>query len=406
MNNRDILIFFGAGASKAADERFPLVTEFFSKAAQLADAEPRRATGQTRNSEFDPLWRFLFKVETKGLWDANNRLPGYIPTINGIKHQCSKNPKAFEEMMRQSLSSTNSLNLGHAHTNIENIVQRIETLGFKSGANRTRRTLIEFMVWLLFNIEKSASIDYAKTPHAKLIKALDERGLLKRTILVSFNYDLVLERSIRALDRPNRPLWNSIVGCGHVWPGYYSMEKGRIIRERTTRVVDDKLVLLKPHGSLAWLRDDNNVFPIVEDRGEFGGRPTVPISNEELQSLFSNRAWEPVIIAPGRIKRMAGTNNYDTWKILQRALSSDTNKVAVIGWNVPDTDDDIKNRFIRFIDDRQDDNIIDKLIISDVKWEDAFADKMSMIFMPRRVEKLVAGFQNDAEKIADLLANQ
>ena len=298
------------------------------------------------------------------------------------------------------MSWTLSLNSGHAWTNIEHIVGKIEKLGVKAGGNNTRKALHKFLIWLFSRLEQEAQLNYRETPHAKLIHSLSETGLLSRTVFVSFNYDLVLERSMRALDEPQRHFWQGITGYGCEWPGYYSMREGRFIKGRVMPSSDEKTLILKPHGSLAWLRSGDDIFPIADDRDANGPCAGVPMDNKDLENIIAQGAWDPVIIAPGKIKRMAGKHSWDTWKVLQRLLTNEIRKVVIIGWNVPETDEDIKNRITRFIDDRKIDNIIEKLVVCDIKGEDAFVDKMSMLFMPARTTRLLGGFENDAEKIA------
>jgi hypothetical protein len=223
--------------------------------------------------------------------------------------------------------------------------------------------------------------------------------LLRRTIFVSFNYDLILERSIQAL---NPKYWNAISGYGFDCSGYFSMATGKVIKEQEIKKDRENLILLKPHGSLAWLKEQDVVYPIVDDR--VAGTPQFPLDDASLKEIFARKEHESAIIPPGRIKRMAGRHSWETWKVLQNALEREAKKVAVIGWNVPDTDSDVRNRINRFIDQREEDNIIETLVVCDKKKEDSFVDRMSMVFTPAKVEPLSDGFGDGVTAIVKALA--
>jgi hypothetical protein len=399
MSQRDILIFFGAGASKAANSQFPLVGEFFRIAGKMVQGDIKVAeASRSFPSEWDPFWDFLHVVETNKLWDGNV-LPTHSHVIEFIQKCEGNDLLKVVDSMREYLSWMLSLNPGNSGTNIENVVTAIEQFSFKDGANQAKKSLTKFLVWLFSRVEREAALDYKNTPHARLVKTLADKGLLKRTILVSFNYDLVLERSIRALDSDRDWLWHGITGYGFGCPGYFSMNEMKLHKKPVPKQNDDRLVLLKPHGSLAWFRDHDEVYPIVDDRDAYSGRPTAPMDDKQLQSAFASNPYEPVIIPPGKIKRMAGLHSWETWKLLQNALELGVKKVAVVGWNVPETDGDVRNRINRFIDRRSDENIIKKLVVCDVKKEDSFGDRMSMIFMPAQLKTLTDGFQEGAEEI-------
>lgn len=402
----DTLVIFGAGASRAASPFFPLVNDVFKITGQFVQRDIYDA-GQMGAvpSGLDSLWALLGQIESKRLWRNNNpAVYSHSHQLDHILHPADSSPIKIRDSMREYISWMLSLNSGNSGTSIEHVVTRAEEISYFQHDNAVRAALYKFLTWLFFRVEKTAELDYRKTPHAVFVDTLAKMGLLRQSLFVSFNYDMVLERSIRALDDPQSFFWHAICGYGFECPGYYSLRDGKIKRERVRR--DQGLILLKPHGSLAWARQrqGDDVFPIVDDREPYGGRPIVPTENQDLEKIFEQDGLEPVIIAPGRIKRLAGQHSWSTWRVLKAAIQSHVKKVVVIGWNVPETDEDIKGRINSYIDGRSEGDQIEKLIICDPNPSSAFHDRMSMIFMPKTTVHLKKGFEQGASEIVGHLA--
>ncbi|MBK7207765.1 MAG: hypothetical protein IPH91_05740 [Elusimicrobia bacterium] len=397
----NILIFFGAGASRAASPLFPLVNDLFKVAGQLVEREINLSESKNMLPVgMDPFWQFMDYMEKKNLWQSTRNFLG-AHHLEPILRTRSETLPEIRQSMKSYLGWLLSLNSGKFLTSIEAVVRQIEGIHFNSGVNETRSALNRFLTWLFLRVEKEAALDYQKTPHAFFLKTLLDKGLLSQTMFVSFNYDTVLEKSIRALDATRNINWNPIGGYGFDPAGYYSLKKGRIENGKVLK--DGGLTIIKPHGSLAWARKEDDVFPIVDDRGNFGDRPGVPWNNGDLEDIFQRSGLEPAIIAPGRIKRLSGPHSWQTWRALRAAIRTQVKKIVVIGWNIPKTDEEIKERISRYIEARSDEEQIEKLIICDPNASTVFFDRMSAVFMPKRRVHLTEGFEKESDRIIEHL---
>lgn len=402
---RDILIFVGAGASRAANPLYPLITDFLSTAIKIVTEtldSPSLTASQVKSTK--PFWQFIREGMDHGFFKLNEILiQSYYPNME-VNWEASNVTDFPVNKMKSQLASARSQNpFGiHCH-NFEKIVETAQK-NLRVGSNDAMVALRLFLVWLFSEVERRATPAIVDTPHSKMIAKLNQNGLLSRTIFVSFNYDLLLERAIQSHETPEYVYWSPYSGFGFTPPGYFSVtdhvfKSGRITPE------ENKSLILKPHGSLGWIENEGSVCPIVNDSSALSVPSRVPNTNE-LCELFLSSTRTPFIIPPGPIKRHFGRHSFRTWNIIKNAISHEAKKIVVIGWNIPDSDNDVFNRLIRYSDLRPDDRQLDRLIVCDKREEDHFYDKYGQIFIPLRpTVALKRGFEWDAEEIVENLIN-
>jgi len=223
--------------------------------------------------------------------------------------------------------------------------------------------------------------------------------VLRNSVFLSFNYDLILERAI--FDNPtpgHHSNWDPITGYGYYASQYvstkdlsvrnsikYAPHKGFI-----SRIMNKKKLsypILKPHGSLAWFYDsEHHVCPLLNDAGKDITLPSGAEIAETVAQLNKEQSRikieGPVLIPPTKIKRYYGEHAFPVLKLISKAFECCRN-IIVIGWNIPETDTDVRDRILRSMDNREIQRGVEKLIICDVKDTESFYDKFSMYFTPK-----------------------
>jgi hypothetical protein len=255
-SDRNILIFAGAGASKAvAPDLYPTTVEFF----QDLPSNIKNNSLFTRVVEFlkdsssnDPidielvLWRLQELVGFCSLVNDQSSLPGWMLAGNRLIN---------------SLDKKSNQNIGHLSQ-------------ISSRANQQLNKLIDEINARVYDL-------YSKLPPENRLDEtwaplLDQLSLIGPKIeVVTTNYDMVIEA---ALDK------NKIVDNG--WRGSIvrSLDSDIWAADAGTR---NKGLLTKLHGSVNWTRDNNQIYvsdPLFKGSHEshviiypgFKGRPSEP----------------------------------------------------------------------------------------------------------------------------------
>lgn len=143
-------------------------------------------------------------------------------------------------------------------------------------------------------------------------KAGAPRRYMRNTV-ITFNYDTVLEESIR---KWNVPIW-------------YGFDGGAVKYDQSSKAiatrVDDGLALLKLHGSVNWAEPEKS-----------NGQITIYDSYGDLL----NRRLRPTLIPPTWRKSFTGALS-QIWDAAVTALSEAT-RIIIIGFSMPPTDIHIK----------------------------------------------------------------
>ena len=159
----------------------------------------------------------------------------------------------------------------------------------------------------------------------RLIKSDDD------VCLISFNYDLLLDRAVADAARTNGLNWSHGMTflAGIEFPSYKGVE-------------NPKIRLLKLHGSLNWLQ--------CENCGHVRLYPTMKYDNirrtswPPCRSCSGNR-FKPLLVAPTPKKLIPGPLQ-EAWETATNCLHIASNLI-VIGYSFPAIDRKVRNLFLR-----------------------------------------------------------
>lgn len=151
------------------------------------------------------------------------------------------------------------------------------------------------------------------------LKVLQKLG--KGDTILTFNYDTTIEESIDSAD-----LWSPVDGYG---PNVYgrSLDWGKkwLASRNAPRDKRTNVLLLKLHGSVNWVLDDN-------DNVRLKPRPYV------VRTKSGNPSFEKVsILPPGWNKRIDKNPYKQFWRLARRKLEQ-CKSFVVIGYSLPEMD--------------------------------------------------------------------
>ena len=186
---------------------------------------------------------------------------------------------------------------------------RTFTGGFtKAELETRRRTLLQGVEGWFHEI-----LDALKEEESKWLMEFGEKVRNERATIISFNWDLVLDRLLFGQN-----LARSSYGFG---PNPV-----------------DGVVLLKPHGSLNWYADDGK-FIKEERRFLLHGKGEASVYGFRRFRAPSSRRrkYEPLIVPPMHLKNFDRAIFRTVWKRCVKELSA-ANEVRFLGYSLPDAD--------------------------------------------------------------------
>ena len=182
-------------------------------------------------------------------------------------------------------------------------------------------------------------------------------SLTTKDIVITFNYDVVLERALDHLGKPYR-----------LFPHRYK-SIGRY--SHTISDEQDELVVLKLHGSVDWFSnrqflelqesraeqglDKGRLHTVFDDPDRYGAAPLVDglrPPDDSLQNIFRIREVEryyrldngfnaPFMLSPSQVKFLYAPPILDFWHGLNRAGGWNLG-VSIIGFSLPEHDEYIR----------------------------------------------------------------
>lgn len=193
-------------------------------------------------------------------------------------------------------------------------------------------------------------------------------SLSPHDIVITFNYDIVLERALEHIGKPYRLFQNRYKNIG-----------------RYSSVIDsekNEVVVLKLHGSVDWFNDrqflsikeslqsegltKTNIHSVFDDPEKYGAEPIVqgPRSeNDPLLNIFRIRDVDgyycrdkgfnaPFLLSPSYVKFVYATPLLDFWHGLGRAGGYNLG-ISVVGFSLPQHDDYIRQILYNVISNYQ-----------------------------------------------------
>lgn len=302
----------------------------------------------------------------------------------------------------------------HAQENLEILLDR--SLNAPDGSSFS--SILYMLNWLLgyFDgaIEKKSQALYHKLFDTFI-------GSKRLCSLVSFNYDLLLDRalvswlgkSMTITDTGIRNLLTRRDNLQGHWSPYDLQIFDNDLKNLETTLEpfpfcnDDMggcegLRLVKPHGSLSFTqnsgKNENNEICLLIEASN-----VVPFLAVKHACDHESRELQPLIVPPTQNKIKARPILLEAERHFREKLSSpDTKRVMVIGWSLPPTDKDHENIIRQCISNRA--LQIEELIVIDLrpgrKEKDPHFDRMESMFRPKVIKKCWEGFNEESvEKV-------
>lgn len=323
----DVYIF-GAGASHAELPKMPLMNDFFAVVAKHASYAE------------DDLWRCLTLLDYLRLFKHRQNecenLAAQIWLLRGQRKISILLPKkvteyleAFKKRMKDPAFSEN----------LEEVFERavVAPITYKQSSRHRILAAINRLFEILIN-EKGAAFPV----FAGFVKnILQKKG--RRPVFISFNYDLILDRTLFALSG-----WTPEEGHGYKFDNVVFVNS---VRSALRPKEKDDILLLKPHGSLSWryeknLGHDSSRTYLTVDRV---GAPT----QDKYYTEQNGKDWKRfhiLVVPPISAKSFSHPVLYETRKLVKQSLRS-AKTITIIGWSLPETDADMKNMIQRIFDD-------------------------------------------------------
>lgn len=371
----NILYFIGAGASASiARLKVPLMNDFFRKAIQRFN----------QDGTSPDYWLAFATIEKADCFPPNSalkKLASKIRDANGTDHA------ANEEYKKIFLSDPERVN-ANLEVVFSNLFKGIDRFENEDAYGRLLFLLNRFFYDLDRELDGD---DFNKAGHHSLAGMISTSE--NEHTFVSFNYDIWLERAFS-----KKGIWHPKDGYGSRPFEYYLPPKNttpvgdglgaglyELFRFSDT-AIRSKTLILKPHGSFSWMGGENFEALLIENEKKEGN-----ISYNKDGVFYYNHINVPkspgmnfrTLIVPPKLYKerkdwppiLCYVEN-DIKAILRKA-----DMIVVIGWSMPNTDQDIRDIVSETLQQRK--NQICRLIVCDVKQSsNDHVQKLKSLFRP------------------------
>lgn len=403
-NSKRIVFIFGAGASSAITEKVPLMDDFFQKAAEYLK-EPEK---------YPAVWLAFIMIERYRLFRSpnpylenlamfilnNHWLMLEVPRASPEYDRIEKLWRRWVELYYENILKDHS----RCNSNMETVFGEAEKQRDEIGDEDAFVRLIFAINTIFCELRKDSP---ESDVHNKLSEMLKELVKENRISVISFNYEIWLERAMQKAG-----IWSPRNGYGVTFDKFIDIEIARqsnrqseairrnggaisVFPTEETEGGESSTVILKPHGSLSWFHIKNsNDYLILLDKKE-NNMITDNEGRWYLEHIKGRQdldfhTYEPLLIPPTTLKRR---HHNIFWRIDKRIeeelLSADI--IIVIGWSAPATDVDLINKIKHIFEHRSEQ--LQKLIICDIKKDDVLYLNFESIFRPiTPVIKYSSGF--------------
>jgi len=197
---------------------------------------------------------------------------------------------------------------------------------FGPDGNRIR-IVRQFMV-LAMAKAISDSLKKSKGVHRRLVRNLNQKRLLKDSLIISTNYDILIDNAVSSMV-PGRPGINLD----------YGVEFTNFVTRDWARPGIDAVRLYKLHGSLNWLYCAicNTVTLTPHVKGVIDLITDVATSRDRAICRVCGSIMTPIIIPPTFYKDMSRVFLSLIWNKAENALR-DVNHIIFCGYSFPDAD--------------------------------------------------------------------
>lgn len=328
---RKIVYFVGAGLTKALEKPgkpIPLMNDFIRIMAEYADSD-------------DVILTTLAELENAGVFQSKCPEAADLARRVVSEDQSPETKNAFKEaMMRRPPESIEQL--------LASALAREPQANGPSGTAlviRFNYAINRFFSLLNWNVNWE--------PLDRFLCDQFRRHPLQSNVhtFVSFNYDLILERSVQKLAGDH---WNPFTGYGFKIRWYIEKGNEKPRNIPVEPIPCDGIYVLKSHGSLNWL--------VPQDRsgktGDMGylltdGPALLPLGEKgELRYcewvvpkaiLFSNNHSESMavcIIPPTDPAKRVTLGFIERTRCMERKAIEEADEVYILGWSIPRSDED------------------------------------------------------------------
>lgn len=370
----------GAGASKAEIDEMPVMGDFFKILAENVSFKQ------------DELWRCLALLDYHRLFrNRHAESENLAAQIFELRASKKKNTVRIKNKVRKYLKVfLDRVNMPDFDENLEDVFDRALFAPNVYGQSPKHR--LQASINNLFSV-----LEEENRPSKSIYKEFVKKILSRKNrcaVFISFNYDIMLDRALF-----NNSSWNPLEGYGYKFENTVIVQKSEKIQLK--KALDaNGAVLLKPHGSLCWRYETNlgydtsKLFLTVDKNGS-------PVQ-EKYYAKHVSKNWKNFLVLvtpPVTSKIFSQPILYETRMAVKKALQK-ADTVNIIGWSLPETDQDMMN-VIQRIYDNVDLRVgqLKKLSIVDFTDDKKHYARMQSLFMAKRNEIYDKGFRNYVEKM-------
>jgi hypothetical protein len=378
------LYFVGAGLTKSLEKRtrsVPLMADFVQVLTEHAGNKVVRDT--------------LVGMEVGNVYEAAcNECLTLATALRGREQVTDEERDRFAKLVRNRPSES-----------IEAIFQKVESMNPETPGSEIRSGFHDYFRYAINEVFATVGWDLQLDLLTGFLQRQFSQDAARSHIFVSFNYDLALDRAVGIASREN---WQPRNGYGFEFP-FYTVDAANASSAEGIPTGSQKIQILKPHGSLNWLRRMRNGVPPEGISGM-----VVPLESRwELDTgiHWDLRYWPtepfksvhfPDGVGASRVGIMIAPPSPTKPPIMPQLLSAESDAVSkadevfVIGYSLPETDQDQWKLIDSAVRARA--VPIPRLTIINYNWRPEDFQRICCLFRPRCVCTFNHGFAEFAAR--------
>jgi len=400
-----IVVFVGAGASKAAFSESPLMGDYFDRAADRVRREIRQPK---RDTEVLRIARALMMLEVHGLFQTPNSRSAVIAghLWDRFRHKTfwlyPEKDEAFLPVVRRYMTAWKAHPVGidgrpqRRRENLEETFLTLDQMPDDALLDTRFRKDAEFersIFTLLASLYKQKSVNSHGYTHLKRVirccmKSLHESDT---ALIVNFNYDPFMDHALYHTLAPSN--------VATLYGGILDFEiEATGVRAKQPKAGRLSIWMVKPHGSINWSysRGGDITEYACSSIGP-DGRFYIPSFDQTCffhrTKWYQPKRWiRPILTAPKPKKDYLGPCKQSLNAVLSGVNSAD--EVWIFGWSMPSSDRELVDLIANAVKARS--KPIEWLRIVDVKGDHQYIlleEKARKLFMPDRVQSHWGGLQ-------------
>jgi len=381
MSGKQIVYFIGAGLSKSLEKsgkRIPLMYDFAQVMAEYSDSD-------------DTILTTLAELEN----------------AKAFQHECDDCARLAAKVVARDADRSSATKLAFKTAFMSRPPESIEQLlanALVKGPAAEGPSGTALLIRFNYAINRFFSLLNWEVDWDPLVKFLHHQFEFyplesNQHTFVSFNYDLLLDHAIEETTGGN---WSPFTGYGVSIRHYLECGKDGIAELPAWLVPPpgDRIRLLKPHGSLNWLLPQaksgrtGDIGYLLED-----GPACMPLTEQgkvTYSDIIEPKAVFPTILAvciipptdPAKRVKLACI---EKTRCLECLAIENADEVYILGWSVPDTDQDQRTLIEQALTGRR--SMLSRLIVVTQEVDQSYFDRIQKLFRPRTQQNHKQGFR-------------